>query len=195
VRLRLIQDDGSQVGATASVPLPAAGKIYISDQKLFVDAGATLAQGYLEITSSGPKLSGSVVFGDPGRSRFSAALPLVARLQSSAVFSQVASGRTYFTGLALLNPNAAGASARIEVFDGSGLAIRSGTQQVRAGRRVSQLLTQFFPDLAGTELASGYIKVTVDRAVAGFALFGTNNLTDVTQPLALSAIPAQALPE
>lgn len=72
---------------------------------------------------------------------------------------------------------------------------RSGTQQVKAGRRVAQLLTQYFPDLVGADLGSGYIKVTLDRGVAGFALFGTNNLTDVSQPLALSAVPPQALPQ
>jgi hypothetical protein len=194
VRFRFIKDDGSQVGAVQPLQIAAEGKIYISDQKFFTDAGSTLTQGYLEITSSGPRLSGSVVFGDPERNRFSSALPLIARLQSSAVFSQVASNRTYFTGLALLNPNTADASGTIEVFDRNGAVVRSAAQQVRAGRRVAQLLTQYFPDLIGADLSSGYIKVTLDRGVAGFALFGTNNLTDVTQPLALSAVPAQALP-
>jgi hypothetical protein len=195
VRFRFLDDDGNQIGSTQTVSIAAGGKIHITDQRFFTDAGASLAQGYLEILSSGPRLSGSVVFGDPERNRFSSALPLIARLQTSAIFSQVASNRTYFTGIALLNPGAADASATIEVLDGNGTVIRSRTQSVRAGRRIAQLLTQYFPDLVGVDISVGYVRVTLDRGVAGFALFGTNNLTDLSQPLALSAVPPQSVPQ
>jgi len=54
--------------------------------------------------------------------------------------------------------------------------------------RKSQLLTQYFPQLVGQNISSGYIKVTSDRNVASFALFGTANLS------VLAAVPPQAIP-
>jgi len=194
VSFRFIRDDGAQIGATRSVAIAARGKIYLTDPSFFVDAGNTLTQGYLEISSSGPRLTGSVVFSDPDRARFSTALPLVARLQTAVIFSQVASNATYFTGIALLNPGTADATVRIEVFDRNGILVRSGTQTIKAANRVARLLTQYFTDLAGVDISSGYIKAGADRGVAGFALFGTNNLTDPTQSLALSAVPPQLVP-
>jgi len=36
------------------------------------------------------------------------------------VFSQLATDQTYYTGLAILNPNAQAVTARVEVYDGNG---------------------------------------------------------------------------
>jgi len=49
-------------------------------------------------------------------------------------------------------------------------------------------LSQYFPDLEGQDIASGYIRVTADKGVASFALFGTRTLS------VLSAIPPQVVP-
>ena len=66
--------------------------------------------------------------------------------------------------------------------------MRTKQETIPAKRRTSQLLTQYFADLTGQNIDSGYIKVTVDRPVAGFALFGTSSGS------VLSAVPAQAVP-
>lgn len=107
---------------------------------------------------------------------------------TSVVFGHVASNSTYFTGIAILNANETDATATIEVYDRNGRLVRTKTELIGARRRVSKLLTQYFEDLAGQEMASGYIKVTADKGVAGFALFGTQNLS------VLSAIPPQVAP-
>jgi hypothetical protein len=101
------------------------------------------------------------------------------------IFSQVASNDTYFTGLALLNPGTSAAQAAIEVYDETGKLLASRTERIEAGRRVSQLLTQYFPELTGVSRSSGYIRISSDKDLAGFALFGTQSLT------ALSAVPPQ----
>jgi hypothetical protein len=49
-------------------------------------------------------------------------------------------------------------------------------------------LTELFPSLAGANRSSGYIRITVDKPVAGFALFGTHDLS------VLSAVPPQVVP-
>ncbi|MBM3789146.1 MAG: hypothetical protein FJW35_02225 [Acidobacteria bacterium] len=61
------------------------------------------------------------------------------------------------------------------------------TKTIPAGHRKSQLLTQYFPHPAGQDRASGYIRVSSDRPVAAFALFGSHDGS------VLSAIPPQAV--
>jgi subtilisin family serine protease len=188
VTFRFIRDDGTQIGATQQAAIGAQGKIYIADQRFFLDPGNTLTQGYLEIISSGPKLAGSVVFGDPGRTTFSSALPLVSTLRTAVIFSQVASNTTYFTGMAVLNPNTSNANATLNVYDRNGVLLRTRTLVIGSRQRMSQVLTQYFPDLSGQDISSGYIMLTVDKGVASFALFGTNTLS------LLSAISPQVVP-
>jgi hypothetical protein len=184
---KFIGDDGVQIGSTQAVTIPARGKLSITDQKFFLDAGNTLRQGYLEITGN-VRLIGSVVFGNPDTRGFVTALPLVGSLQSQVVFSQVASNAVYYTGIALLNPSDDAANAVIQVFDASGAVIASKIESIPARSRRSRLLTEFFPALASAEIASGYITVSVNRNVAAFALFGDRGLT------VLSAVPAQTTP-
>jgi hypothetical protein len=125
---------------------------------------------------------------DPVRQRFASALPLVSSQQNNLVFSQLASNETYFTGLAILNPNKTAAQVCIEVYDESGNTIASKVEEVGAGRRVAWLPTQYFPSLSGQTRDSGYFRMTSDQKVASFALFGTG------APSALSAIPRQTVP-
>jgi hypothetical protein len=142
----------------------------------------------VEITSNGPRLAGSVVFGDPARSRFSASLPLVSAPRTNMIFSQVASDATYFTGLAIINSNTSAVTVSIEVFNKNGERIAGKSESIAARKRKSQLLTEYFPELVGLNISSGYIKVTSDRNVASFALFGTADLS------VLAAVPPQAMP-
>ncbi len=188
VTFKFIGDDGVQIGAAQSRAIRPLGKIYIDAQDFFLSDLDSRTQGYVEITSDGPKLVGSVVFGDPGRSQFSSALPLIATLRTALVFGQIASNSTYFTGVAIINPNAMDVEATIEVLDRNGNVLRRKTETIPAGQRTSLLLTQFFPDLVDEDISSGYIKVTVDKGVASFSLFGTNSLS------VLSSVPPQIAP-
>jgi hypothetical protein len=62
----------------------------------------------------------------------------------------------------------------------------STVQTIPARRRQSGLLTEYFLDLTGENIGSGYIKVTSDQGLASFALFGSLE--------ALSAVPARIVP-
>jgi hypothetical protein len=189
VTLRFIGDDGTQIGATATRTIAGKGKLYVGAQDFFLSAGE-MTQGYIEVKSNGARLAGSVVFGDPQQNKYAAALPLVSTLQTAMVFGQVASGmvgdKPYYTGLALLNPSNAAAQVLIELFDRDGRRVQSSSVTIPAGRRKSSLLTEYFPGLTGQNIGAGYIKVTSDRGLASFALFGST--------IALSAVPAQAVP-
>ncbi len=190
--LKLISDSGVQIGPTIFRNIAAGGKLYVSDQTFFTDSVVSnpdqVVQGYVEVTGLGLRLTGSVVFGDAKQGIFSSALPLVSDLKQSVIFSHVASDERYFTGLAILNPNDNNATATIDLYGSDGALQASATQLIPVHQRRSRLLTEYFPALVGQSRTSGYFKVTVDRGVACFALFGTRDLS------VLSAIPAQPAP-
>jgi hypothetical protein len=190
VTFRFVGDDGAVI-ATQQRPIGPRGKLLIADES-FSSTLVDQVTGYLEILSSGPRLAGSVVFGDQARSTFSSALPLVVDLRSDMIFAQLASAPgsspPWFTGLALLNPGSTDANARVQVFDPNGAAVTSGTFVISAGRRRSQLLTEYFPELVGRDILGGYIRVTTDQPLASFVLFGTGTLS------VLSAVPPQLVP-
>ena len=185
VTFRLIGDNGAQIGPTKILPISGFGKISLRDQSFFTSSLGQVTQGYVEIRSTGVRLSGSVVFGDPARETFGAALPLTGSLKDSFVFSHVASNETFFTGLAILNPNESDAVATIEIYQADGTLEYTHVETIPARHRQSKLLTEYFPALVGEDRSSGYIKVIMDQPVASFSLFGTNDLS------VLSAIPAQ----
>lgn len=189
VRLRLIGDDASVIGEK-SVPVAANGKIRIDDPAFFVPVqqDAPLTQGYLEISSDTLKLTGSVVFGGSGSPSFAAALPLISEAKSSVLFSQLASNSTYFTGLAIINPNSTDAVATIDIYGADGQLQYRSQVLIPSKQRRSKLMTEYFPGLSDFSRSSGYIRLTADKPVASFALFGTNNLR------VLAAIPPQPGP-
>jgi hypothetical protein len=141
-------------------------------------------QGFVQVQSADGRFAGWVRFTDPAEQSFGSALQFVSAGLSTIYFSQVAQDNTFFTGLAALNPNPQTATATITVYDTNGAAIATGTQQIPPGGRFSKTL----PELVGAlpPLSNGYFAMTSNVPVAGFALFGTHELS------VLSAIPPQS---
>ena len=187
--MQLFKDDGTPWAGAKQLPIGAKGRIVISDPKFFVDPGSNLVQGYVTVASDGPRLLGSVFFGDPNLQSFGTTLPLVSTLLNRIIFAQLASDATWYTGIALLNPNSVQANAVISVYDPSGGTPKyTKTQVLPAGQRTVGVLTDFFPALKGVSLSSGFITVVSDQPLAGFALYGTKLTVD------LAAVPAQKMP-
>ncbi len=188
VTLRFIGDDGTQLGPERELPIEALGKVYISDPAFFDAMQANtggVTQGYLVISGGDLRLAGSVSFGDTGRARFCAGLPLVATLSKSMLFEHIASDTTYYTGLALLNPGEYEATVRIEVYSSEGNPDLSTDLVLGPHERRVGLLTEFLPWLVGQSRLSGYIRVLSEQNIASFALFGSTDLSN------LASIPAQ----
>jgi hypothetical protein len=181
------RDDGTQIGPARSMPIAPYGKIVVSNQALFSSPDVEMSQGYLRITSSGPRIVGDVIFADSQRSTFATALPLASRLERCMIFSQVASDQTSFTGLALLNPNDSPASTMVSLFTADGVLEASVGITIPARHRISQLLPQIFPSLQGQNRTSGYVRVTSDQGIAAFSVIGTMDLKT------LAAVPAQII--
>ena len=186
VTLQLIGNDGVPIGTTQTIALSGNGKVYIDDPGFFLplEEGQTTV-GYVEVTSDGIRLAGSTVYTDNTGQSFCSALPLIYNLQNSITFSHVASNGQFFTGIAILNPNATDANVVIELHNSDGTLLATRTDVLTALQKTAQVLTEYFPSLIGKDQTTGYIRVTSDQPIASFSVFGTNNLS------VLSAIPAQ----
>jgi hypothetical protein len=193
ITLRLLDDNGNQIGITQTLWLEKFGKANVVDPTFFQPHQPPpndLIQGYVEIVALGIQpihVAGSVVFSDDQRAAFSSALPLTFALERSMVFSHIASNATYYTGISLLNPDSVAATVTIEVYRADGTRVEKLDLIIDPKKRVTELLTELFPSLKGQDWISGYVRVTADRGISAFALFGTHNLT------ALSAIPPQII--
>jgi hypothetical protein len=179
---RLFADDGNPIGEAVAYHLPARGSLRIPETELMLADPLRLTRGYVEI-STNVALAGTLTIEFNGRA--ASAFRLVDARRRSFVVGQVASDSAYYTGVALLNPGPEAASVTLELHlpDGTLLHTWSGTLAPR-GRTV-QLITEYFPDLAGREIPAGYVKVSAAGNIAALALFGRNDLT------VLSAIPPE----
>jgi hypothetical protein len=180
------RDDGSYI-RRRTMHIASHGKLDISSQALFMSPGVEISQGYLRITSNGPRVAGDIMFTDSQLSTFAAALPLASRLGRCMIFSQVASDQTNFTGLALLNPNNYPATTVVELYTAEGLLDARADIVVPAQQRISQVITQIFPSLRGQSRTSGYLRITSDQGIAAISIIGTTDMKT------LAAVPSQII--
>ena len=191
ITLKLIDDNGNQIGGTRTLWFEGYGKRYVDDPTFFQPNQPppnSLIQGYVEIVALEPErihVAGSVAFSDDQRAAFSSALPLTSTLEKAMVFSHIASNATYFTGISLINPDIVGATVTVEIFRADGSRAEKLDLTIDPRKRTTKLLTELFPSMESQDWISGYVRVTADRGISAFALFGTRNLTT------LSAIPPQ----
>jgi len=185
VTLTFIDRSGRNMGVSRTLEVQPEGKIQIDAQDFFVTPGTQLIEGYVVIASSGIKLSGSVSFGDLAGENLATTLPLVAELENEMIFSQLASDTTYYTGIAIVNPNQAAARVTVQVFEKTGRLLGEQNIILAKNESTSKVLWQYVPELENQQLRSGYIKLTSDIGIASFAVYGNY--------MALSAVPPQLL--
>ncbi len=136
--------------------------------------------GSLRVEADGPGVIGDIVFGDPHRLRYGAALPLQTQRVKKAVFSQVANRRggsnadNTFTGVAFYHPGDVPATVTVKVFTAECVLTGETTFVMQPGTRMSPLLEQLIPATAGQVLGS--IEVDSDEAIVLQELFGNFTL-------------------
>ncbi len=183
VTLWMFADDGRQVGPTRVMGIAGNGKVFIDDPAFFGNYGSETVTGYVVIKSNGPRLVGNVLFGDENGS--ATALPLVAFMPDSMLFNHLVWNETYSMSLSLLNPNTTTATATIDLYNEYGTREHSVSVAIPARQRIVNDLTAFFPELEGQNRTTGYIRVTTDKGIAGFATIATRDMRSI------SALPAQ----
>jgi hypothetical protein len=176
VTLRLIDQNGLQIGETVSKAIAARGKIHFEDPGFFNNNPGELTIGYLEIAGNGVRLAGSIALGDAERKEVAALLPLISLTEGSALIGQIASSDTYYTGIAILNPGNTASLVTLDFYSSDGTKEDSVQLSLPAGQRLSRLLPEYLPALAGKGRMSGYIRISADAPFASYAFFGTHNL-------------------
>ena len=189
-----IGQDGSRLAPPASLALAPGESLESDVRNLFTGFSGSYIQGWprqedsllgsIRISSNRPGLIGDVIFGDPERGEFAAALPLQSTPLIEAVFSQVANIPGFFTGLAFFNPNELIANVRIEVFAAGGERVGQSLLSVLPGNRTSQLVEELVPASAGQ--AGGFIRIRSSQPIVAQQLFGAVGSSGVT---ILSAVP------
>jgi hypothetical protein len=174
-----VNNEGQVFAGPVSYQLPAGVVLEQDIARVFGWAAGTTALGTLRIQADGTGVLGDVIFGDAASLAYAAALPLQARTFTEAVFSQVANGAGYYTGLALHNPGTQAADITIEVFSSDGKKTGEGLQSMSGGARLAMLLTQLVPSTEGQ--MGGYVRIRSDRELIAQALFGNAQ--------SLSAVP------
>jgi hypothetical protein len=182
VLLHAVDDAGASLGS-ADVTLAAAQALEGDAAELLsLPIGKSVA-GSLTMEADGSGIVGDVIFGDPGSIRFAAALPLQTSTVRQSIFSHVANGQGWFTGLALFNPTQSPATVTIEVYSPQGQ--KTGTPAapliLGAGKRLSRLLTELVP--AATGQMGGTVVVSSTQKLVSQEVFGDSGMT------LLSAVP------
>lgn len=175
VSIQLLGDDGFLVrGAGITNPrtvmLAAGGELHVRGDVLFGlpdPAGpSSPVQGTLVINADGDGLTGDVNFGEALTGRFSASLPLDPALHSDLVFAQVAEGLpggagvSYYTGVALFNPNPSETEVKIQMYTQSGLLAGTTVVELLPNSRISWTVGQLIP---GVTQNGGHLRVTSMR--------------------------------
>lgn len=185
VHLRLFRDDGVRMGAS-HVLIPCGRSVVIRDPELFGSSNGKGFSGYVAIESSRP-IGGAVRHRGEGAFRFLGVSPLVSSFSNEFIVNHLVSSDGDFMGLAIVNPSEQEAEVRMEAFGPSGESIAASVQVLPPGHRASRLLTEHLPELSGTRLLGGYVRISSEVGIAVSAIYAPSRLTS------LMPVPAQPL--
>ena len=183
----LKDNTGKPVGSPATFQLEAGKQSRRSVAEIFqlTDNGTTVS-GWVQVDSDKPGLLGDAEIRTYDGKAMTT-LPLNTTGGKQLSFSHVAQGLGYSTGISLLNPGQAAATAQVEIFAPDATRVAGKQVTIPAGGRLVNVLTdtQLFPDLP--ETIGGYVKVTSDQDLIGVEIFFTDNLE------LLSLVPGQVI--
>jgi hypothetical protein len=183
VTFTAVDSDGSTLGDPVVTFLEPGAQFSQDAGMLFVDPGQDFT-GSLRVNFDGPGVVGDVIFGDSSNLDFAASLPLQAETFREAIFSQLANGMGFFTGVALFNSGLANAEFTLAVVSSEGEPVGQVTELLGAGQRVSKLVDQFVTESAGQ--VGGFVTIVSDQPLVGQMLFGASGAEGVTL---FSAVP------
>jgi hypothetical protein len=194
-------DNGNVLGTPASAVLEGNSQLLEDVNSLFGLTTGALQTGYVIAQGDQAGAVGFTLFGYAGGTkRAFAAVPADSVPLRHMVFSHVANqvpagaGRTYQTGVALLNPFGAAVEFTLSVFDGTGKLVAQKSETLSGHQKIARFLSQAIPG-AGyftqpISLGSGHIEISSDYGLLGLELFFTE---DFSQLAAVPALPPALL--
>jgi len=192
--LSLYGDSGNLISSVPALAMAAYSKQQLNVAQLFGLVNPT--SGYIKVDPlGGVGLTGAITFGESGTGRFLSCLGLVTPGGDDFLVGHLAIGTlgsvSFFTGVSILNPDAAAQSVNLTAYDQNGIPQSTASVNVPARGRSIFLLDQQLPGLGS--IFGGYLLIenqtTPSSGLMVFALFGD-------QPLNfLSAVNAVAVGE
>lgn len=150
--------------------LPAQGSLLLH---LPQDLPTALDWAEIATPSSTPQLSAVEWFGRADGARMSAALALTRTRSQTLVFPHIAADRsTFWTGLALVNPQNQPATAALTLTAADGGTLAQTNRSFAPGEKWVGLLQELFPQ---APLQTAMLWVAADHPLFGYELFGTTN--------------------
>jgi hypothetical protein len=190
--LTALDNSGAVIGGgPLTLSLSAGQQFTQTVDQLFPTLGSSFTTGYIRVdiepSSLGPfsyvpPMVGSVRFTSAGGTG-STALPLFIAPLQDFVYAHIAQNQGYYTGVAIINPNATATTVNLQVFTADGIEVGSASTQLQPGQKVAKLLYELVPSSAGQ--LGGYIRVQSALPVVSFSVFGT------VDGKLLSAVPPQ----
>jgi Leucine-rich repeat (LRR) protein len=168
VTIEAIRDDGSPIDGPVEVTLLARRGFQDEIRNLF-NFSNEFQVGSLKVTADGTEVLADVIFGNPDLD-YAAAMPLQKVAFESAWCSHVASSETLYTGIALFNISPGKTVVSIEVFTKDGIKIGETSIELKAGHRISRLISELIPSIENQ--MGGSIRITSTRPVIGQQFFG-----------------------
>ncbi len=190
VTLTAYDDGGNIIGSPILETLGANSQFLQDVADLFGLPSGAVRTGYVIAQSDQAGVVGFTAFTyEDATRRSTATLPADSVPMRALVFSHVAHqipaavGRTYQTGVALLNPFGTAISYTISVYDGAGTRVAQKSDTIGPHEKVTKYLSHTVPG-AGyftqqLSLSSGHIEVTSDYGLLGLELFYTEDFSQL----------------
>ena len=177
VTLTAIDDQGQTAAGPVNIELNAGQAIERSRVlDLFPAFAGSVLVASLKVELDASGVIGDVMFGHP-QLTYAAAMPLQDAPITRAVFSHVACGMGFYTGLGLYNPGLTAASVTVRVYRADGQL--TGTKQLSLGPgcRIARLLheAELVPESAGQ--VGGYVIMESTQPLVAQQLFGLNDFS------------------
>lgn len=174
----------AEPAARRSWQIPAGGMIRESGRTLVnLPPGDFL--GWIRINSDVAGIVGSLTFGDPPRN-FLASVQLQSSPFPEAIFSHVADGLGYFTGITFVNIFPDTARVEVEVFNVNGDLTGKGEFELRPFEHRPRVLTEIIPGFKPQ--IGGFVRIVSNLPLFTFELFG---FADDNALASLAAVPPQ----
>jgi len=147
--------------------------------------------GWIRVDSDTSGIVGDVSFGDEGSGKkFLSSVQLQASPVTDFVFSQVAEGAGFVTGITFLNPNPDPAWIEVDVYDLDGNWTGNGGFELKGYEHRPRVLSDIVKDSApGFQQLRGFITVSSDVPIYSFELFLYMPVFPAVE--SLSAVPPQ----
>jgi YVTN family beta-propeller protein len=177
VTLTAYKDDGTLWTAGTNprtVTLEGNGALRTTAGDLFGFSGSGLTSGWIKVTSTLGFVSSYIGYGFETASSLGMVEGTPAgNAARFAVFSHVAEGLGYFTGLAVVNPGNESAEVEFFTLRADGSTVGKSTFTVGPNQHTARLFRELVPGSLQQSEGWGYLRSS--KPVIGIVLFGTTN--------------------